>query len=94
MQHFITRATILPEIVALIMDKFRFNEKEALAAFYCSATGASFADDDTGLYGQSPNFIFGLYNNEIDEKILHGQKYGETLDKPSKTIVACKSLVT
>ena len=40
------------------------NEDEALKAFYSSAAGASFADDETGLYGQSPNYIFGLYLEE------------------------------
>ncbi len=68
MEHCTTRATILPKIVELITDKFKLSEKEALDAFYSSATGAAFADDDTGLYGQSPNYIFGLYENEMDEK--------------------------
>ena len=68
MEHSTTRATILPEVVKLIMDKFKMNEEKALDAFYSSATGASFADDDTGLYGQSPYFIFGLYEKEMDEK--------------------------
>lgn len=67
MEHYITRATILPKIIELIMDRYSINEKEALDAFYRSATGASFADDDTGLYGQSPVFIFGLYVNEMEE---------------------------
>jgi len=68
MEHCTTRATILPKIVELITDKFKLSEKEALDAFYSSATGAAFADNDTGLYGQSPNYIFGLYENEMDEK--------------------------
>jgi hypothetical protein len=58
----------LREVVKLIMDKFKMSEQKALDAFYSSATGASFADDDTGLYGQSPYFIFGLYEKEMDEK--------------------------
>ena len=64
MNHATTRATILPVIINLIMEKYQLNEDEALKAFYTSATGASFADDDTGLYGQSPNFIFGLFMEE------------------------------
>ncbi len=68
MERYITRATILPKIIELIMEKFKLNEREALGAFYRSATGASFSDDDTGLYGQSPIFIFGLYEKEVDEK--------------------------
>ena len=64
MDHSTTRATILPVIIHLIMDKYELNEQDALDSFYLSATGASFADDETGLYGQSPYYIFGLYNEE------------------------------
>ena len=68
MEHYITRATILPNIIELIMGRYNLSEKDALDTFYRSATGASFADDETGLYGQSPLFIFGLYINEMEEK--------------------------
>jgi len=37
-----------------------------LDKFYTSATGASFADDETGLYGQSTLYVFGLYCEEQD----------------------------
>lgn len=64
MDHSITRATILPVIIEKIMQKYSLTENEALDAFYTSATGASFGDDETGLYGQSPNYIFGLFVEE------------------------------
>ena len=32
--------------------------------FYSSATGSSFADDDSGLFGQSPLYIYGLFIQE------------------------------
>lgn len=67
MDHSTTRATILPVIVSMIADRFQYTEAEALHAFYHSATGASFADDETGLYGQSPNHIFGLFLQEHQE---------------------------
>ena len=44
---------------------------EALDKFYTSATGASLADDETGLYGQSVLFIFGLFCEETEE-VLNG----------------------
>lgn len=69
MNHATTRAMILPVIIGLIMERFQLNEQDALRAFYTSATGASFADDDTGLYGQSPNYIFGLFLQEQQEAI-------------------------
>ncbi len=68
MNHYTTRATILPEIIHLIVQHYSMTEQQALDAFYRSATGADFADDETGLYGQSPLFIFGLFRQELEEK--------------------------
>ena len=68
MSHATVRATILPEIVKMISKEQNISEKEAMDMFYTSSTGASFADDETGLYGQSPPFIFGLFREEMQEK--------------------------
>lgn len=68
MDHATTRATIIPEIVRLISEEYKISEKEALDKFYTSATGASFSDDDTGLYGQSALFIFGLFREEYEQQ--------------------------
>lgn len=68
MEHSTTRATILPTIIGLMMERYRYTEEEALDRFYRSATGASFADDETGLYGQSPNYIFSLFVQEQEDK--------------------------
>lgn len=68
MEHYLIRATIIPKIVEMIQEQYRLSEQEALKAFYESATGASLADDDTGLYGQSVLFIFGLYVQEMTEQ--------------------------
>ena len=65
MEHYLIRATIIPNIVEMIEDAYRLTEQEALKAFYESATGASLADDSTGLYGQSPLYIFGLFKQEM-----------------------------
>ena len=51
----------------MISKEFNISEKEALDRFYTSATGANFADDETGLYGQSALYIFGLYCEEYRE---------------------------
>ena len=69
MNHATTRATLPPEIVKLISEKYGINEKEALDKFYSSSTGSSFADDETGLYGQSALYIFGLFCEEFDDSI-------------------------
>ena len=67
MSHATIRATILPEIVRMISEAYRISEKEAMERFYTSAIGSSFADDKTGLYGQSPLYIFQLYKEEMEE---------------------------
>ena len=68
MDHATTRATIIPEIVHLISAEYNISEKEALDKFYTSATGASYADDETGLYGQSALYVFGLFREEFDHR--------------------------
>ena len=67
MEHYLIRATIIPNIVKLIEEEYHITEREALKAFYTSATGSSLADDETGLYGQSVLYIFSLYKQEIEE---------------------------
>ena len=68
MSHATVRATILPEIIRLICAEQKVSEREALDLLYGSATGASFADDDTGLYGQSALYIYGLFTEEMQER--------------------------
>lgn len=63
--HATIRATLLPEIIRLIVEKYGWSEDEAMDRFFLSATGASFSDDETGLYGQSALFIFGLFVEEM-----------------------------
>lgn len=69
MEHYLIRATIIPEIVKMIVNTFHMTEQEALKSFYLSATGESLADDDTGLYGQSPLFLFSLYQQELESNV-------------------------
>lgn len=57
-------ATINPEIVRLISEKYNLSEQEALDAFYGSETAKALNDPETGLYGQSALFIFSLFNEE------------------------------
>ncbi len=64
MAHATIRATLIPEVVRLISDKYQLTESEALDRFYTSETAAALSDSETGLYGQSALFIFGLYCQE------------------------------
>ena len=64
MAHGTIRATTLKTIIPLIMERFICGENDALKLFYESHIGACFADDSTGLYGQSALYIFTLFCEE------------------------------
>lgn len=64
-EHHLVRATIIPEVVRLIAERFRVPEDEALDRFYRSATAQNLADEENGLYGQSALFVFGQYLQEM-----------------------------
>ncbi len=78
MSHAMIRATMIPVIVQLIAEKYHLSELIALDKFYTSATGASYADDETGLYGQSEWLIFGLF---CDEKNASERGNNETISE-------------
>lgn len=63
-EHHLVRATIIPEVVRLIAERFGVSEDEALDRFYRSATAQNLADEENGLYGQSALFVFGQYLQE------------------------------
>ena len=47
------------------MERFKCEENTALKLFYESHTGKCYADDSTGLYGQSAAFVFSLFCDEM-----------------------------
>ncbi len=64
MAHATIKATLIPEVVRMISEKYHISEEEAMDEFYTSGTAESLSDSDTGLYGQSALFIFGLFCQE------------------------------
>ena len=66
--HATIRATMLPEIIKILQNKYGWTEEKAMDCFYSSATGESFSDDNTGLYGQSALYIAGLFDEEMYKK--------------------------
>jgi hypothetical protein len=65
MPHGTIRAATLKTIIPLIMERFACEENDALKLFYESHTGKCYADDSTGLYGQSAVYIFSLLCDEM-----------------------------
>ena len=72
-EHCQVRSINVPEIVKIFCHYYRIGENEALKRFYESATGANYADDETGLYGQSALHIAGLFIVEQDGDIDHSR---------------------
>jgi hypothetical protein len=64
MPHGTIRAVTLKTIIPLIMEHFKCEENDALKMFYESHIGSCYADDDTGLYGQSAAYVFSLFCEE------------------------------
>lgn len=67
MPHGTIRAATLKTILPLIMEFEGCDENEALKRFYESHTGACYADDETGLYGQSAHYVASLYRLEKED---------------------------
>ena len=72
-EHCQVRSINVPEIVKILCHYYNISEDEALKQFYESATGANYADDETGLYGQSALHIAGLFIVEQDGDIDHSR---------------------
>ena len=68
-EHCLVRATVTPQIVEILSRYYHLGTDEALRRFYESKTAANYADDETGLYGQSALYIAGLFIMEQDGAI-------------------------
>lgn len=68
-EHSLVRATVTPQIVEILSRYYHLGTDEALRRFYESKTAANYADDETGLYGQSALFVAGLFIMEQDGAI-------------------------
>ena len=72
-EHCQVRSINVSEIIKILCRYYDISEDEALKRFYESATGANYADDETGLYGQSALHIAGLFIVEQDGDINHSR---------------------
>jgi len=67
MPHGTIRAATLSAIVNLITENYGVSDDEAIKMFYESHIGACYADDESGLYGQSALYVFSLFLEEQNE---------------------------
>ena len=63
-RDFLIEANI-QDVLKYIITAFRLSITEAMRRFYVSEVFAKLQDMDTGLYLESPAYIYDLYQNEV-----------------------------
>ena len=83
--HTLVRALVTPQIVTILSKYYEIGLDEALRRFYESKTAANYADDETGLYGQSALYIAGMFIMEQDGQIDVDRLAKKTSEHREKT---------
>ncbi len=68
MEHLLAKTIIITRVSELIADNYKISIEEARDRLYNSEVVDLIEDDETGLYGDSPLSIFGIYE-EYQKKI-------------------------
>jgi len=53
------------EIAGFLVDDFKYTPEEAIDVLYTSETFNRLQDDATGLYYQSPGYVYSFLQNEL-----------------------------
>lgn len=53
------------EIAGFLIDDYKYSPEEAIDVLYTSETFDRFQDDSTGLYYQSPGYVYSFLQNEL-----------------------------
>lgn len=61
----ILKDDLVTELAISLMDDFKLTRQEALDVLYTSETFERLQDDATGLYYQSPDYVYTFLHNEI-----------------------------
>ena len=58
------------EIAGYLVDDFKLSPQEAIDVLYTSETFERLQDDATGLYYQSPGYVYSFLDNELKKAIV------------------------
>ena len=61
MEHVLAKTILIAKLVELIAKEEDISLAKARERFYASEIAAMIDDDETGLYGQSPLYVYSLY---------------------------------
>ena len=65
MAHTLSKSLLIIKVIELIAEKYSISIEEARNKLYISELINLIDDDETGLYGESPLYVFSLYEQEI-----------------------------
>lgn len=65
MGHQLAKSVLIVKVTELIAEKYRISISDARNKLYSSELIKLIDDDETGLYGESPLYVFSLFEQEI-----------------------------
>ena len=68
MEHVLAKTLLITKVTELIADKYKISLAEARDELYSSEIIGFIDDDETGLYGGSPLYVFSLFEKEKSSK--------------------------
>ena len=64
MEHQLAKTLLITKVIELIANKYSISISEARDMLYDSNVIELIDDDETGLYGESPLYVFSLFEQE------------------------------
>lgn len=64
MEHLLAKTLLIRNVVELIVKNYRVSYKRARNMLYLSTVIDLIDDDETGLYGESPLYVFSLFESK------------------------------
>ena len=61
MEHVLSKTILITKVIELIAEHYRISIEEARNMLYESNVVDLIEDDETGLYGESPLYVFSLF---------------------------------
>lgn len=64
MEHQLAKTLLIAKVIELIANRYSISISEARDMLYDSNVIELIDDDETGLYGESPLYVFSLFEQE------------------------------
>ena len=61
----IMKEDLYSDLIVMMMERFSYSQEEAINVLYNSDTFDRIADSETGLYYQSPGYVWSFLQSEI-----------------------------